>query len=400
MAKFKSGDRVRLLDHPYILDEGQHVGTVIGKAGNGWRGSVEVKVDDYEPFTLTFRKRELELIADNDNLLSPVVEEAWVPKVGERVRYSGKSDAYSDPWMIGTEGTVTGAGYGAVDVKWDVNQIGGRNTGGGKYVENLEPVPVATQPAPLTIEAGKFYLTRDGRNTDATYVRHEKHGGGFYAKVGGTVKAFYPDGTHIYGEPEHDLVAELDQKVAPWTALATPEPVAVAATPTSKFKVGDKVRRARRALICAPLNFETVVLELKGNNRFWYDDVYGERVNGLMEPWELVTEEPPAAPPAKFNVGDRVRIKGDSDVATVVTRNSEGQMSLKYDAYPGIGNEWWHDDELEFAPSIRPGSTVTFTATGRVSAINENGHVQVTFPNLLPGQNSFALPAQYVSLAN
>lgn len=92
-----------------------------------------------------------------------IVEE-WVPKVGERVRYSGKSTIYNEKELVGLEGTVTHVGTRESSVKWDREVVRGISTGGAKYHDNLEPLPVvapaqpaAQEPAaPLKIEAGKF----------------------------------------------------------------------------------------------------------------------------------------------------------------------------------------------------------------------------------------------------
>ncbi len=93
------------------------------------------------------------------------IVEAWVPKVGERVRYSGKIPMYSEKELVGLEGIVTDAGLHTASVKWDRDVVQGIATGGAKYLANLEPLPVAApQPAAeLKIEAGRYYKTRDGR---------------------------------------------------------------------------------------------------------------------------------------------------------------------------------------------------------------------------------------------
>ncbi|MBO9108938.1 hypothetical protein J5288_09495 [Agrobacterium sp. S2/73] len=172
--------------------------------------------------------------------------EPWQPRVGERVRYCGKSAVYSERELVGLEGEVTELNGNLVNVKWDKTIVDGIRTGGAKYIENLEPNLSTETPAKsvtLKIEAGKFYKTRDGRKVgpmvedkwhDRRYgwtVAHE-----FNAEYG---KAWRGDGTfHPDVGTQHgaDLIAE-------WID----EPAAKASNDntTPKFKVGDIVKRSR-----------------------------------------------------------------------------------------------------------------------------------------------------------
>lgn len=78
-------------------------------------------------------------------------------KVGDRVRYVGRSASYSDPWMIGLEGVVTAFAGTLVDVKWDSVYVDGKCTGGAKYPDNIELVtdttPAANDNLVVTITA-------------------------------------------------------------------------------------------------------------------------------------------------------------------------------------------------------------------------------------------------------
>lgn len=313
----------------------------------------------------------------------------WVPKVGDRVRYSGKSKRYSDPWMIGTEGTVKSLEFGTVLVKWDVERIGGLSTGGGKYAENLEPVvapATTTVTDKLTIEAGKFCRTRDGRKalvkyngTDGLYpFAHDNGCGGFHG--------ISRDGKSCINRDGADLVAEWvepEPEVAVAEATATAEP---------KFSIGQKVR----------------CIDDRGGSKFSVGEFY--TVRRLVGRLVYVDENSqgmfshrfePAAPLAKFKVGDKVDLYRDGELVepwrnmTITEDARDGMFEFNTDV-----GMLCNSRELRLSPTIPIGSTVTFTATGRLSAINENGHYQVTFPGLPAAQNSFALPAAYVSLAN
>lgn len=191
-------------------------------------------------------------------------------------------------------------------------------------------------PAPLTITAGKSYRTRDGRKVGP--MKREED----YLTAGGCHYAI--NGECCYRGMSKRLPAPNLDLVAEWVE-AEPASVAEApATPERKFKVGDRVLIAR---------------------------------NSRGHAW------------LKKYIGREFIISGECG-----TEDAPGW------SFDGCGF-WWPEVDLDLATHTPPiGSTVTFTATGRLSAINENGHYQVTFPGLAPAQNSFALPAQYVTPAN
>lgn len=130
-------------------------------------------------------------------------------KKGDRVRTSGVFSF--DP----ATGTVESVGRIFVEVSVD-----GKGNGWNylddelRLADELEPVEDATgtdaAEAPLQLEAGKYYRTRDGRKVGP--MRHE--GGYWFGDVvdGPHSKAFLPDGNHgnefISNQPEFDLIAE------------------------------------------------------------------------------------------------------------------------------------------------------------------------------------------------
>lgn len=216
-----------------------------------------------------------------------------------------------------------------------------------------------------------------------------------------------------YGEdrPE-DLVAEW---VEP--AILTPNqvraaddlpPVAVAeATATPAYTVGQKVRCVEDYPGAFTVGKEYIIAyyDPHGVPRIGVTKADHGGANGISaRHFEPVTPEP-AGPPAKFKVGDRVVSVNDSDGSCIVMGNTYTVTAAYPDGYIEFddedGDNRYRDGaEYALAPSIPVGATVTFTATGRLSAYTTDGHAQVVFPGLTPGQNSFALPAKFVALAN
>lgn len=157
MGEFKKGDFVR-------RTSGSSLYTSAGKHEAGFVGQVaDVK----------FRGGTNDIIFTNGQEGIAECYEPWQPRVGERVRYSGKSAIYSEKELVGLEGEVTELNGELVNVKWDKPIVDGIRTGGAKYIENVEPILTTTtpkQPATLKIEAGKFYKTRDGRKVGPAYI--------------------------------------------------------------------------------------------------------------------------------------------------------------------------------------------------------------------------------------
>lgn len=98
------------------------------------------------------------------------IVEAWVPKVGERVRFV--RDNPNGGSVFGAAGDIVEiAGEGSESTAYgDQVEIAhpGFSWKPGAPIAALEPLPVAPQPvvqepAALKIEAGRYYKTRDGR---------------------------------------------------------------------------------------------------------------------------------------------------------------------------------------------------------------------------------------------
>ncbi len=225
MGKFKVGDKVRYHD-----ENVSGIGVVHGLARDGvYLVNVETKDLDWAYYV----KNTCREFAERN--LTPV--STWQPKVGDRVRYSGKSTIYSEAKLVGLEGVVTNVGTELATVKWDKEVVSGIRTGGDKYITNFEPI------ATLTIEAGKFYKTRDGRKVGPIVVAQgagkpwpwKESSGTYYYKEDGHSCPGYAHGH----KDEDDLIAEwVDEPAAPLAKASNDN-----ADPTKpKFKIGDRVR--------------------------------------------------------------------------------------------------------------------------------------------------------------
>lgn len=81
-------------------------------------------------------------------------------KVGDRVRVTDESG--SAAYKVGEEGIVASVTATTVLNHTQLIEMEGKN-GSAMFGERFEPVAVAPATATLTVEAGKFYKTRDGR---------------------------------------------------------------------------------------------------------------------------------------------------------------------------------------------------------------------------------------------
>jgi hypothetical protein len=257
---------------------------VVGPEGPGeivdkCKGERLVRYDNVDVGVTWVAKRDLQI-------------ETWQPKVGDRVRF--KADNPNGGARFGKAGQEVivhsvsdyeGSMYG----KQVVVDSTGSTYRPHAPISALEP---ATSPVVADLWApvvGKYGKTRDGRKALVLATHDEP----FPFRAGGN--HYNADGSHYYGDDYKDLVAEwVDEPVVAVEAAAD-------ATPTRKFKVGDRVK-------------------FKGSE--------------------------------------------DSDAATVATRNGAGMMSLRYDWATENGNEWWQDDELELitaSPLAGNDNTVTLT---------------------------------------
>lgn len=228
MGEFKKGDFVR-------RTSGSSLHTSSGHHEAGFVGQVS---------DVKFRGGTNDIIFTNGHEGIAQNYEPWQPRVGERVRYSGKSKCYSEKELVGLEGVVTETGDRQAVVKWDKAIVDGIRTGGAKYIENIEPILSTTtpeQPATLKIEAGKFYKTRDGRKV------------GPMRDTGGTSDHWTTTKTEIGLPYWHDDGAHWSGRTNPADLIAEwiDEPAAKARTATAsndntqpKFNVGDVVKRS------------------------------------------------------------------------------------------------------------------------------------------------------------
>lgn len=147
---------------------------------------------------------------------------AWVPKVGERVveaepRQYDLIRHWRDFWQ-GTEGSLTDDTFVVTKVTAGFVHYSNRVDGNGPQatLDCLAPLPVAAeaQPAaeapaaPLNIEAGKFYRTRDGRKVGPAVhdTDHDYAGDGFVWRLG--TLTYRNNGAVGWVEDPYDLIAE------------------------------------------------------------------------------------------------------------------------------------------------------------------------------------------------
>jgi hypothetical protein len=242
-GKFKVGDRVKLIggsdDHERPLGS---VGTVkeIWLSGNGCKVEFDAPFVGWGENGRCWNARW--------EYLAP----AWQPKVGDRVRLV--KDGRSTTGAVGKHATIEAWPDGSflagdeyllnIDPPVDYETLAVTKEYTRATIDCFEPLPVAAEaqgageqtvnerrdkagrsPLPLTIKAGGYYKTRDGRKVGPI---KKGPGGEFYWE---SEDCFYrKDGVAPSIENSHDLVAEWVDEPA----------VAPAAKP--KFKVGDKVR--------------------------------------------------------------------------------------------------------------------------------------------------------------
>jgi hypothetical protein len=206
MGKFKVGDRV------------------IAGEGNGWvdAGTKGTVAENYEvPYVDWDTGSRL---AVSETKLSAV----WQPKVGDRVRFT--RDSTADGESFGSKGEAatvisnarrSDRGY-SVDVKLDNERLGFSPVA---YIDDLEPLPAA-----ITIEAGKFYKTRDGRKVGPI----KYHSYDLYGAPGFSDREWYSTGRTHSGDTitsHKDLIDEwIDEPAVASNDNAAP----------AKFKVGDR----------------------------------------------------------------------------------------------------------------------------------------------------------------
>ena len=135
-------------------------------------------------------------------------------KVGDRVKYDGSGSNAARP---GAEATVERLEGEFIHLKWVRNGLDNRQMDGGYLpyqFELSEPVAVAPATATLTIEAGKYYKTRDGRKVGPMTNYPGSCGGRYPFESEGFI--WQADGTNYDGvDSRHTLIAEWVDEPAP-----------------------------------------------------------------------------------------------------------------------------------------------------------------------------------------
>jgi hypothetical protein len=193
----------------------------------------------------------------------------WVPEVGQRVRL--KDVNHVEEWgKAGECGTVVSVCIEDKDAQVQFDESGAW----WAAMNNLGPV---TEPAPLTVEAGKFYRTRDGRKVGPVERRQEGYSGDYpwtdRPSNPGPAHTWQDDGYMFFtgSVDDGDLVAEwVDEPVAAAPAKPAPSP---------KFKVGDHIKVKDGTLtgvIHARNSAGAMSFIMDGDTvpgpQFWYDD--------------------------------------------------------------------------------------------------------------------------------
>lgn len=218
------------IEHTITIEPGKHYrlrsGKVTGRVAQGDIG-FEATVDGS---TRVFDKAGGAVFGGGDDIV-----EAWVPKVGERVRFT---DAVPSHWFFGPttdnkEGVIKE--YSTEDGMRFTVSIG--DEFGFVDLKHIEPLPVA---APLQIQQGKFYKTRDGRKVGPMKTHLGGDGARYWIAPPDSRDfghAWWKDGTFHRGmKHQMDIIAEwVDEPAAP---VANDN----AAPAAAKFKVGDRVK--------------------------------------------------------------------------------------------------------------------------------------------------------------
>ncbi|MBX5010853.1 hypothetical protein HJB67_12900 [Rhizobium lentis] len=220
MAKFKVGDRVRFVENYGRANKGDEA-TVTGFFADD---VVRVDVDNDKGTHSCFMSR-VELV--------PAVQ-TWRPKVGDRVVWQEPFKA--SMYTKGKEYLIHKEEYGTLFITDDNGNL--------HHSWNRENIPGSfSLVVPLTIEAGKFYKTRDGRKVGPAFIRDNI---ATFGELNNWASAVWADdGRH---SERSDKTSKLNNDIiAEWVDEPAEQPaVAVAASNDNavpaKFKVGDKIR--------------------------------------------------------------------------------------------------------------------------------------------------------------
>jgi len=373
MGKFKAGDRVKILaGHPYYAgrdDIGDEMtGTVVGADGKtrSYRAKYLVAVDGGVADTYAFKGRELE------PLPTEVVADAttWVPKVGDRVNWTRVRGEFDGSVIESTD---------AFPFDFVLRATSGSDT--LAYARELEP-------APLTIEAGKFYRTRDGRKVGPV-VEAQGAGEPWPTKTADGKLWFRANGHSCPGvAADH---RDQDDLVAEWAD----EPAVAPATAAKAWAITD-AKPGERVLCVSwsgKLFTSGKTYAVAGDGKIVDNEGVTRHSGGLLGEWRLAT---------KFQPGDRVIAKDGSawsfaegKTYTVIT-NEDGFVTALNDN--GVSDRWG-EQHFELAPpavsteapandnKLTVGNKVVLTAPARITGFDKQNAMVV-----LETGGSFVLP--------
>lgn len=351
-TKFKVGDRVRVVDTSTL-----RYGTPLGTRGT---------ITGVNKSSLTF---DLEHPVDGTImqwLNEPYIQIELLPTfaVGDRVRIKSGPDngGYG---AIGDIGVVDNFDRDSLYVKFETGSRAGES-----WWIKLDDI----EPAPLRIEAGKHYRTRDGRVVGPTYGPKYSH---YWGKSALWIDGeSYDDNGRAFDcqESHDDLIAEAE---APTPAKGNPaaqvdnlaDEYGGGAKRGPKFKVGDRIvantTSGGRAFIKG--NFYTVK-QVDG------DAIRADNERGEFDGWAAKFFD--LAPATKFKVGDRVRnaIPGNDYTADgIITSVSDAGIRVKWDDAGWMdGDLIWGESELRLVAPATSGNPTL------IVALIENGQPKPT----------------------
>lgn len=228
--KFKVGDRVKRIAGSKI--DGMDIGDsgIVSAAFCEWIGIDEFPADNGD--ITPFHQGNFELV--------------WQPKIGDRVRMikdgrSTKGAAGKTATISSWSGKLVDEGEYLLDIDPPVNYETAAFTQNftRATIDCFEPLPTATEARHFTIEAGKFYKTRDGRKVGPAFVTGSTT---TFGEKGNWSSAVWTDTGRqstrddTTTELANDIIAEWVDK--PAVAVAASNDNAAPA----KFKVGDFVK--------------------------------------------------------------------------------------------------------------------------------------------------------------
>jgi hypothetical protein len=388
---FKVGDRVKAVhsDYPILFPVGT-IGTVVSEFGRG----VDVTADGSDIGAMFFYHHELTPAPSAES--SPEKGDVAF-SVGDRVRLKETSIWYEFAKGVGTvvePDPASAAGYHGViyagdEFKWHF-------------------LPTDLEPAPLTLEAGKFYKTRDGRKV-----------GPMEAGVPGQIDAEYTwtvDGCYYAADGSYwaDHEESSSDLVEEWVDPDTEEP-APTLTPASdaktKFNVGDRVRATDANAELVDSHWRGIFESEHGPAADYFvakvtKNTFGKGVDEIglsnkpggetvvhwrSDRFELVAAEPTKPVPEtvaepKFKVGDRVKSSGNLWTKYRVIGVGENKLDVESVESEGrdLGRFFGCDitlfsiDEDAQPKPISIGDKVT--VTGTVAGLGD-GEAEITFAN-------------------